>query len=404
MMVRRYVLRYSSIALVALMLLSFSSTGTSAQTAKISFKEIYSHDFYPNNIYFPAWSPDQKYLAVGGANELVSDVNSGGYLGVLDTASKKFVFRDQHLPLSVITFSSWSHDSQWLAGTATVWETDERAIVVWNAQSGNVIKIKSALEDDLVYLSFSPAGPFMAYFDVVGTLYIWNVEKNQEAARIRDADVADFAWLSDGSGLVALSSTGMFTKYDTNIFGRLLQIDLAQIAASEGHKFYDLALDTKTALSPQGRYVAVEMKNEIGVFDIEQKTLVAVLPGESNIYWSPDSSQLSVPGQGAIFDLARNKIVPLETPKDFESVQALDLYNGWGPSSDFIVGTLFLIYPDENNLPSKTLYVWNPHTGQLIGEFPSSHKTSIRYIAVSPDGNYIATSDFDSVLKIWERQ
>jgi WD40 repeat protein len=149
------------------------------------------------------------------------------------------------------------------------------------------------------------------------------------------------------------------------------------------------------ALSPNGELLAVATSRGIRIYDASNlKLLPRVLLSDKmmlNVAFSPDGLTLAAVGNGI-------ELIELRTGASRalfkRTSEATNRVAQFSPDGRFLF-TLGPYFTKPENIS-----VWNVQTGQLQMEL-SGHTEFIQAIAISPDGERLASSDFSQNLIIW---
>jgi RNA polymerase sigma factor (sigma-70 family) len=293
----------------------------------------------PNRLTF---SPDGKLLATCSLDKIIRlwDVQTGKEVGRLEGHDK---------PVLVTAFSQ---NSNLLASTAH----DERAILIWNWETGNLLKripaktqwpvaffspdgtllvadgttarlfnVESGQElrswslPNRMQIAFSPDGKTVAGWNwTMSAIHRWDVSTGKEIDPPQDhvGPIVAFHFTADGKKLFSVASDRVVQEWNlsTNpIKGQRLGGPLGAITEGQYNTIADL--------SPSGKLVALHStsppngKPMILIYDVATGESVHALPnargGPAGIKFSPDSKLLAAvtPTELAVWDVASWKTV-----------------------------------------------------------------------------------------------
>ena len=324
-----------------------------------------------------AWSPSGETLAVGGTR--------GVWLYGPDPA-----FRGRlAMPANGVLDVAFSPDGSLIATAGA-----DAAVIVWDAASGEQVRLCEGHTDRVTAVAWSPDGtPFaglLASASDDGTLRIWNAATGEEWAMLRGHRgwVQAVAWSADGSAVFSAGVDGTLRRWDTVTGDRL--------PGFEDHA--GIVLDL--ALSPDGaRLAGVGPDGRAWVWDAATGDELIALPGAPGVVfeavaWSPDGARLAVGyrnyegGGGLAFWDAGT----------LESLGAA-LQGAW-------LGVRQAAFsPDGSRLATAgwdhALGVWDAATGAPLTVQQGEYSGPISALAWSPDGASLAALTADRVLAVW---
>jgi WD40 repeat protein/serine/threonine protein kinase len=228
--------------------------------------------------------------------------------------------------------------------------------------------------------SWSPDGQRFAVGGNSGTITIWNAQGRKESMFDAGATIVCLAWHPVKDQLIASTSQGQLTIWDTSS-GAILR-------SWQAHRG-----DVRTvAWSADGRRLASGGYNDKTVVIWDGETGAEVLRMQSTgfvhtVAWIRDGSKLANSGgnQTEIWDTSTGKLHRAITPGGFA---ALD----WSPDGRFLALGGF----------DSQIRIWEPSTGKLLSEY-FGHGGSIAGLKWSPDGQQIiSTGREDGAVNIWE--
>jgi WD40 repeat protein len=335
--------------------------------------ELEGHD---DEVWSVAFAPDGKTLASGSADGTVK-------LWDLASGQERATLRGHTGGVRSVAFAP---DGLRLASAA-----DDQTVRVWDAASGDQELTLEGHTSEVWAVAFSPGGDMLATgagWDN-GEVKLWDSRTGQERASLKGhtAGVRSVAFFPDGAILVTGSADGTVRVWEMPSGTEVVTLE-PQVGAI-----------LQVTVSPNGESVAAaSAERRVVVWSTDEWYQVSTLEeghrGEvRSLAYAPDGRTLATAGADG-------------------SVKLWDA-SGYGGSIGDLQAVIksslrtvdsVALAPDGRTLATggtdKTVMLWDTATGQrqatLLG-----HADSIRLLAFSPDGEFLASSA-GSEVKLWE--
>jgi WD40 repeat protein len=421
----------------------YSPDGTLLAVASTLGVSIYQADTLEEKSYFEttasitslAFSPDGQSLATG-----LTDNTVGIWKTADGTLIKSFQneadetarLYDENVQVNTVDFSP---DGSILAsgssdGTVNLWQISDGTIILSPKPQGLGISsvifspdgatIFSAAFDGTMYrrqvtdgkllytypgksvvdATLSADGKVLAtydrrYYDVEGSLIIWDVESGKKLQTIAGAekyesnDISSLAFSPDGQLLSAAWRDHTIKTWDVG--SGVLQNTFEDLQPEDGWYYLN---DFTAAFSPDGKSLLLAGSDSVGVWDVNNGTLLHNVPIKSNAIYalvvSPDGQILaSVEGP----DVYLRQIVDGNSISTQEKIQSNDSL-AFLPDGSTLAVSMF----------DKTVRFWPLSETGLRKTFEMGQQEYIDAVAVSPDGKILALGGYFPAGKVELRQ
>ena len=357
-----------------------------------------------------AYSPDGRTLVVARW-ETIDLVDA-------QTGERQLSLSEHTSPVEFLAFSS---DGKKLA-SASGWDED-KAVRLWNARTGKLLRTLTGHERGLHSLVFSPNGNTLVGGARDGTIRVWNPNTGKTQRTLEDWSDS-LAYSPDGKK-IAISQGGHLLLLNANT-GVLQQTLLGHtngsrplVFSSDSNtlvssswdgtiRFWNVGTGSNKltieghfnfrgiALSPNGKTVATGVESSIFLWNTQDGRFNEVLNGAGRIdalTYSPDGKTLAI-----------------ATRNDGPQIQLLNARTGqsrrtlrWKEGeADSIVFS-----PNSKQVASAswdgTIRLWNANNGKLQRTL-TGHTEGIRSIVFSPDGKTLVSASWDRTIRLWNPQ
>ncbi len=221
-----------------------------------------------------SFSPDGKLLASCGSGNQI-------FLWNGETGALLRIIKGEAPTYRAVTFSP---DGKILIGGGS-----DKAIRLWKVESGDEVDNFKEHDAEISSLSFSPDGIHLASGSYDKTVKVWNFSKGKDILTLKGAfdRINSVSYSPDGKLIVAAGADSIIHIWDAVIGAKL-----------HGLKGYQGSI-TAISFHPSGQWLAsIGTDNSIEIWDVISKTVLKSFPDLSgiptSITFSPDSSILAV--------------------------------------------------------------------------------------------------------------
>ncbi|MDO4575226.1 MAG: caspase family protein [Planctomycetia bacterium] len=390
-----------------------------------------SKEFGDTFIFSVSYSPDGRYLAVGGIGTTVQiwDTQTGECVKTLEghtevvwsvnyspdgqflaSGSSDRTIRIWNVPTGACVKTLEGHtssvnsviyfpDGRFLASGSGEMEfagNSDNTIRIWDSQTGECVKTFHGHSEPVWNVNYSPDGQYLVsggggfLNGKDSTFRIWNVATGEclSTSEGHSGVVWNVNYSPDGQHLVSGSMDGTVRVW--NAAGNCVK-------TFRGCAVKDVIENDALCYSPDGQYFAIKGCDTVLIWNAQTGECVRTLKGHlgniTSMHYSPDGQYLASSGGHD------DKTVRIWDTSSGECVKMLE-----GHTDD----VNFVYYsPDGRFLASgssdNTVRIWNAQTGECVNTL-EGHTDQVRSVSYSPDGRFLASGSHDNTVRIWNVQ
>ena len=326
------------------------------------------------------FSPDGEYVAAKGLHAVYVWAADDGSLVQTVNATGGFMEYDYEISYSYVAGLSWSSDSARILTGAQGRKT------IFDVKTGEVVTAFGH-EEDVWYpdgygiLAYSPDGTRIASYDYIEGVVVWSADGLEPVQLLEEFGGLCLAW-SPGSDRIA------FVAEDI----RIVDAQSGELLQTMGQDFWRIV---DAAWSPDGRYLAMcgdRPEHEFRVWDLQEGEEIAFLSGVPRgrqVAWSPDGRTVAMGGDGVIglWDLEqRTLLVPGPGLEGNMGVA------GWHPNGQVIATG------DDRGF----ICLWDAASGALLHAMDTG--VGVRDLAWDPSGARMVSAGNDYEVDLWDME
>jgi len=394
-----------------------------------SFEE--GHAFLASN---SAFFPDGKRLLTAAVDNTVRfwDVSSGTQISRLDNTGRSAALALSPDGKRILT----GNDDR--GGDARKFDRN-RTAKLWDAETGELIKLLSGHKYEVTVVAFSPDGKWLFTGDANGRGTLWNADSLEEVRRLQShtGKITAAAFLADGSRLLTASGDKTVAQWDIASGKELQSLILKH---PDGVLSLALVPGRHQALTSCGdrsvRLWDLDKAQVIGTLPVDEETNSVAVSIDARHALTVNSEERTV----RLWDLeARREIVApqgngqLGAFLDLKRTRGMLWSAGFSPAGDSILtvgGSDARLWdmrkgeermsfspngivasagfsPDASRVVTgswdNSARIWNAETGKGVMKL-EGHSGYVNSAVYSPDGSLILTASDDKTAVLWNAQ
>ena len=320
------------------------------------------------------FSPDGKLLAVVGGPELGAGVTS-----IWDVESGKKV-ASFHAHIGSVKSLAFSPDGQTLATGGL-----DKTVRIWKTRGGPARgKPIEGHTGVVTCLQFSPDGRFLASGSDDQTVRLWSIPTFAQAIQFRShsGGVQDLEFTPDSKSLLTA--------------GLDREIHILRVV---GQREYDTLEPPRRPLSPAARVASL-----VTGIDPEFVSRAEVV---LDLAYSPDGRRLAVAvksldqeGRVDVWDTTEKRIIGT-LPSSGRTGRTISSLRYLPNGHDLVLAETAVEMFGQTLVGPGSMLVWNPESKEPPVRW-GSHESMIWSLALSPDGNRLASASADGWIKVWD--
>ena len=360
-------------------------------------------------------------VAFNPSGTTLASASNDGTLGMWDIATGRrlHTLRGHTGAVEAVAFS---RDGTMLASASA-----DRTVGLWNASSGQSLRFLHGHAGTVQSVDFSAAGDELASGGNDGAVILWDLKPARVRPYYALGDVYGIAVNPRADLLAAASQTssGSFVKVWNLKTGALRFVLPSRSGPAEA-----------LAFSPDGTALALAgTSGSLTLWDLTGRRVPRVLPGGAGplyaVAFSPDGATVAAASDGGSVLLwrpntsPRARVLPVDHNPLFAVAFSPDASTiATGGASDTVIvanadgrGTprhlightgpveSVAFNPDGSTLASasddRSVILWDPATGQPIGDPLTGHLGAVTSVVFSANGRYVASGSVDQTAIIW---
>ncbi len=331
----------------------------------------YEIDAHLNDIQSLDYSNNGLYLASSSIDHSFKIWSTDNY--------RRLFTNDQHQrSVDIVRFSN---DSSIIASGSL-----DQSIILWDVASGLQLHTLSGHTDRIIDIEFSPDDKTLYSGSDDNTIKVWNTSNGdliqsltQHVAKVRSLEIS-----SDGQILTSASSDGTIIQWESvSPFQRIIN-------APDTHEYNLVSIHS---INSDNDLISVAQDGFIKTWNINDNELGMDFYSNEFRAWA-NTIKYTENGRILIAPTLNNEIDIFSIPpgsviKTLDGLDSITLDVDISPDGKYIASSI-----------NNTLYVYDFESGNIIVAIQNDDNFS--EISFSSDGKIIASSSWDTLLRLWE--
>lgn len=345
-------------------------------------------------IHSVAISPDGQWILSGSGASGPYSAHSGDNDLVLWDLQSGAVLRRMHGHKDAIFHVAFRPD-----GCSAVSSSADSTLILWNLDDGEIISTLRGHSTFVYSFDISPKGDRVLSASLDLSVILWDLERAQEIRRFygHAGPVTAVQFLSDGRRVLTGAVDKTLRLWDVYSADEVLRL-----SAPSGLGMWAVASDGKRAVTSAGGaalYAPQSPRNPLYLWDLRKGKLSAQLSQQRNTIFEaaflPNGKHiLTVSGDFFVPDADNCMIL-----WDAATGQQVRRYESPGSALSGLA-----LLPDGEHAATivfgDEIVIWNIENGKIVRRFPGT-VPGFRALAVSPDGELLLAGSALGILTIW---
>lgn len=333
------------------------------------------------NVTSVACSPNNKWIASGSEDCTIRiwDAQAGTEKYLLKNEFKHEM-DSTSIFVEEVDLVKFSNDGKYLLSTSHMFD---HSIKIWDVTKGTLYKTLKA-DASVRDAMFSPNGDLIISVSWQGKIIVWNAQTGERIKIHRMVAVIDRAAISPNGVLLAIGGS----PNGLQIFD--IQSD-SIVMTLEGY----VKSNTLTFSADNNYLLSASGDNTVRMWDLRTKKQIRIWEGHqwavSSVCFHPDKKRFvsaSNDGDVRLWDIENTT---------YHSVCSFNKHTNAVTDATYS--------PDGKTIASaswdKSIIIWDARTGQIINRLVG-HRKEVEKVVFSPNGKMIASCSDDNTIRLWD--
>ena len=255
----------------------------------------------------------------------------------------------------------------------------------WDCHTGDCLRTLQGHSSQVVELSCSPDGQYLASGSYDHTVRLWEVESGQciHVLEGHDSDIWGLTFTTAGRQLVSVSLDNSIRLWEVET-GHLLKT-----VRGNNTTLWDVTF------TPDGKQLITGGEDQmLRLWDVDGQTCLKNWQAHDNAV-----TQVALHSDGQILaSSSGDRLVKLWDMASGQCQQVLQGQENWLWSIDFSPNGKWIAGSGR----SSDIHIWDVETGHCIKHLVNAHPLFIWEVAFSSDSRLLASGSYDHTIKLWD--